>query len=122
MHLLAHKNSSKYFRLDYRFANKSKHFAAITQVAEPLRAIDGYQGSLAATSALKLAPMLFVRPGELRAAEWKHINFDTKEWRYLVTKTQAEHIVPLSSQAVAILQELHPRPLYISIRTYVTRR
>ena len=90
---------------------KSEHFAAITdpkQVAELLRAIDGYQGSLAGTSALKLAPMLFVRPGELRAAEWEHINFETKEWRYLVTKTQTEHIVPLSSQAITILQELYP--------------
>ena len=90
---------------------KGDHFAAITepkQVAELLRAIDSYQGSLSATSALKLAHMVFVRPGELRSAEWEHIDFDTKEWRYFVTKTQTEHIVPLSSQAVAILQELHP--------------
>lgn len=90
---------------------KGEHFAAITepkQVAELLRAIDSYQGSLSAISALKLAPMVFVRPGELRAAEWEHINFDTKEWRYFVTKTQVEHIVPLSGQAIAILQELHP--------------
>jgi integrase len=90
---------------------KSEHFAAITepkQVAELLIAIDTYQGSLAAISALKLAPMLFVRPGELRAAEWGHIHFDTKEWRYLVTKTKTEHIVPLSSQAITILQELQP--------------
>jgi integrase len=52
--------------------------------------------------------MVFVRPGELRAAESEHIDFNTKEWRYFVTKTQTEHIVPLSSQAVAILQEPHP--------------
>jgi integrase len=90
---------------------KSEHFAAITepkQVAGLLIAIDSYQGSLVAISALKLAPMLFVRPGELRAAEWEHIDFDTKEWRYLVTKTKTEHIVPLSSQAIIILQELQP--------------
>ena len=90
---------------------KGKHFAAITepkQVAELLRAIDSYQGSLSAISALKLAPMVFVRPGELRAAEWKHIDFDAREWRYFVTKTKTEHIVPLSIQAIAILLELHP--------------
>ena len=90
---------------------KGEHFAAITepkQVAELLRAIDSYQGSLSAISALKLAPMVFVRPGELRAAEWKHIDFDAREWRYFVTKTKTEHIVPLSIQAIAILLELHP--------------
>jgi integrase len=90
---------------------KGEHFAAITepkQVAELLRAIDSYQGSLSAISALKIAPMVFVRPGELRAAEWKHIDFDAREWRYFVTKTKTEHIVPLSIQAIAILQELQP--------------
>ena len=90
---------------------KGEHFAAITepkQVAELLRAIDSYQGSLSAISALKLAPMVFVRPGELRAAEWKHIDFDAREWRYFVTKTKTEHIVPLSTQAITILLELQP--------------
>ena len=90
---------------------KGDHFAAITdpkQVAELLRAIDSYQGSLSAISALKLAPMVFVRPGELRAAEWEHIDFEAKEWRYFVTKTKTEHIVPLSNQAITILNELHP--------------
>ena len=90
---------------------KGEHFAAITEpkaVAELLRAIDSYQGSLSAICALKLAPLVFVRPGELRAAEWEHIDFDAKEWRYFVSKTKVEHIVPLSLQAVAILQELHP--------------
>ena len=90
---------------------KGEHFAAITepkQVAELLRAIDGYQGSLPSVCALKLAPLVFVRPGELRAAEWQHIDLDTKEWRYFVSKTEVQHIVPLSNQAVAILQELHP--------------
>ena len=90
---------------------KSEHFAAITepkQVAELLRAIDGYQGSLSAICALKLAPLVFVRPGELRAAEWEHIDLDAKEWRYYVSKTDVQHIVPLSSQAIKILEELHP--------------
>jgi integrase len=90
---------------------KGEHFAAITEpkeVAELLRAIDSYQGSSPAVCALKLAPLVFVRPGELRAAEWQHIDLDAKEWRYYVSKTSVQHIVPLSSQAVAILEELHP--------------
>jgi integrase len=90
---------------------KGEHFASITepkQVGELLRAIDSYQGSLAAVCALKLAPMVFVRPGELRAAEWSHFDLEAKEWRYFVTKTDVQHIVPLSTQAVAILRELHP--------------
>jgi integrase len=70
--------------------------------------LDGYQGALPSVCALKLAPMVFVRPGELRAAEWEHIDFDAKEWRYFVSKTSVQHIVPLSSQAVAILEELNP--------------
>ena len=92
-------------------ATKGEHFAAITepkQVAELLRAIDSYQGSLSAVCALKLAPLVFVRPGELRAAEWAHIDIDAKEWRYFVSKTSIQHIVPLSVQAVAILRELQP--------------
>jgi len=90
---------------------KGEHFASITEpkdVAQLLRAIDGYNGSLSAICALKLAPLLFVRPGELRAAEWAHINFNDSEWRFFVSKTKTEHIVPLSKQAIAIFQELHP--------------
>ncbi|WP_347986231.1 site-specific integrase [Methylomonas sp. AM2-LC] len=49
-----------------------------------------------------------MRPGELRQAEWAHINLEAKEWRYLVTKTKTQHIVPLSTQAVEILTSLHP--------------
>jgi len=90
---------------------KGEHFAALTepkQVAELLRAIDSYQGSLSGVCALKLAPLVFVRPGELRAAEWQHIDLDAKEWRYFVSKTEVQHIVPLSTQAIAILEELYP--------------
>ena len=90
---------------------KGEHFAAITdpkRVGELLRAIDGYQGTLTVRCALRLAPLVFVRPGELRKAEWAHIDLDAAEWRYTVTKTDTAHIVPLSSQAVAILRELHP--------------
>jgi integrase len=90
---------------------KGEHFAAITEpkeAAELLRAIDGYQGSLPAVCALKLAPLVFVRPGELRAMQWQDVNLETAEWRFFVSKTKVQHIVPLSRQAVALLQELHP--------------
>lgn len=90
---------------------KGEHFAAITEpneVAELLRAIDSYQGSLPAMCALKLAPLFFVRPGELRSMQWPDVNLETAEWRYLVTKTKVQHIVPLARQAVAILEELQP--------------
>lgn len=89
---------------------KPKHLAAVTEpkkVAELLRAIDGYQGTLPVTCALRLAPLVFVRPGELRTAEWADIDLDAAEWRYQVTKTDTAHIVPLATQAVAILRELH---------------
>ncbi|QBQ56304.1 tyrosine-type recombinase/integrase [Nitrosococcus wardiae] len=90
---------------------KSQHFAAATEpkeIAEILRAIDGYEGTLTVRCALRLAPLVFVRPGELRKAEWADIDLEAAEWRYLVTKTNMPHIVPLSHQAVALLQELHP--------------
>ena len=90
---------------------KSKHFAAVTepaQVAEVLRAIDGYQGTPAVETALRLAPLVFVRPGELRQAEWKDINLDAAEWRYTVGKTNTQHVVPLACQSVELLRELQP--------------
>lgn len=90
---------------------KSEHFAATTepkQVAEILRAMEGYEGTLTVRCALRLAPLVFVRPGELRKAEWADINLDAAEWRYIVTKTNTPHIVPLSRQAVDILRELQP--------------
>jgi integrase len=90
---------------------KSKHFAAVTspeKFAGLLRKIDGYNGSLVVSSALKLAPLVFVRPGELRHAKWGEIDFEKAEWRFLVTKTNMPHIVPLSLQALDILRVLHP--------------
>jgi len=89
---------------------KGEHFAAITdpkRASELLRALDGYQGTLTVQCALRLAPLVFVRPGELRRAEWADIDLDAAEWRYTVTKTDTPHIVPLSTQAVAILRDLH---------------
>jgi integrase len=91
----------------------SRSRAAITdpeKVGELLRAIEGYSGGLVVRSALKLAPLVFVRPGELRRAEWSEIDLDGCEWRIPATKMKMreEHIVPLSLQAIAILRELKP--------------
>jgi len=87
------------------------HFAAITEpkrVGALMRAIEGYEGSLTVRCALRLAPLVFVRPGELRHAEWTAMDLEGGEWRYTVTKTNTPHVVPLSSQAVAVLRELKP--------------
>jgi integrase len=88
---------------------KPKNFAAITEPKEVgalLRAIHNYEGYIVVASALKLAPLVFVRPGELRAAQWQNIDLVAAEWRYTVTKTDSQHIVPLSKQAVAVLAEI----------------
>lgn len=92
---------------------KQKHHPTITdtkQIGELLRAIDAYQGSFTALCALKLAPLVFVRPGELRHAEWQEIDLDKQEWRIPAAKMKMRevHIVPLSRQAVAVLQEIQP--------------
>jgi len=90
---------------------KDKHFASLTEpkeVAELLRAIDAFNGSFVVMSAIRLAPLVFVRPVELRKAKWCDIDLHAKEWRYLVTKTNTAHLVPLSKQAISILKELHP--------------
>jgi len=90
---------------------KKSHFAAKTdpkEVAEILRALDGYEGTLTVRCALRLAPLVFVRPGELRRAEWADIDLEGKQWRFTVTKTNTPHIVPLSRQAMEILRELYP--------------
>ena len=90
---------------------QSKHFASITdpkKAGELLCTFDSYQGSLIVRSALLFAALVFVRPGELRHAKWADINMDGAEWRYIVTKTKTPHIVPLSKQAIRILQELKP--------------
>ena len=90
---------------------KGTHFASVTepkQVAGVLRALDGYEGTLPVRCALRLAPLVFVRPGELRHAQWEDIDLDNAEWRYIVTKTDTQHIVPLARQAVEILEEQKP--------------
>jgi integrase len=90
---------------------KKSHFAAKTDpesVAGILRAMDGYIGTLPVRCAMRLAPLLFVRPGELRTAKWAEMDLEEKQWRYTVTKTKTPHIVPLSRQAIQILKELRP--------------
>lgn len=94
------------------------HRAAITDpnsIGELLRAIDGYQGSFVTICALRLAPLVFVRPGELRKAEWAEIDLDKAEWNIPAKRMKgwirkgitSPHLVPLSKQAVEILRELH---------------
>ena len=92
----------------------SEHHAAITEpvrVGELLRAIDGYAGHVVTAYALKLAPMLFVRPGEFRRAEWTEFDLDGHEphWRIPAEKMKMgeQHVVPLCKQAVVLLHELH---------------
>lgn len=90
---------------------KREHFAAVTEpdlVAVLLRQIHGYSGSVVVRCALQLAPLVFVRPGELRMARWEDINLKASEWRYVVSKTGTPHIVPLSTQAIKILREIEP--------------
>jgi len=90
---------------------KTKHFSSLTepeQVAKLLKAIYGYQGSPIVSAALKLSPLLFVRPGELRAARWEDSDLDAAEWRYIASKTQTQHIVPLAGQVVELLEDVQP--------------
>lgn len=89
------------------------HLAALTEpqaIGDLLRAIDGYQGHLVTKSALRLAPLVFVRPGELRAAEWAEIDLARAEWSISAErmKMRVPHLVPLATQAIEILKEIHP--------------
>lgn len=101
---------------DLRGALPSVKPTSLASVKEPeavgalLRAIDAYECHLSTRCALKLAPLVFARPGELRAAEWAEIDLDRAEWRIAVhrMKGRQTHIVPLSAQAIAILREIEP--------------
>lgn len=90
---------------------KHTHLASITdpqKVSRLLQAIDNYDGTFSVRCALKLAPLVFVRPGELRTMKWVDVDFENAEWRFSVTKTKTEHIVPLATQAIKILKDLYP--------------
>ena len=91
-------------------AHKTKHLASTTdpkQVGRLLRTIDAYQGSFVVSCALKIAPYVFVRPGELQHARWEEIDLEACEWRYTTSKTNTPHIVPLAPQVMKILKDLH---------------
>jgi integrase len=104
-----------------------KHRATIiepTAIGSLLRAIDGFDGQPATRAALRLAALLFVRPGELRHAEWNEFDFDKAEWVIPAQKMKMHraHRVPLARQAVAILNDLHAitgelRWLFPSVRS-----
>ena len=106
---------------------KVTHRAAIVDpagIGALLRAIDGYDGLLLTTHALRLAPLVFVRPGELRQAEWAELDLEESEWRISASKMKMRrpHRVPLSRQAVAIIRDLQAitgggRWLFPSVRT-----
>lgn len=94
-------------------SRNKKHHAAITdpsEVGHLLLAIDGFQGTPVVKAALILSPLLFQRPGELRGMEWSEINWDAAQWEIPAEKMKMRqpHIVPLSTQALAILRELEP--------------
>jgi integrase len=105
---------------------KHKHHAAITdpaKIGQLLRDIDGFTGQPVTHAALKLAPLVFVRPGELRGAEWSEFDLDGAMWRIpgARMKMKVDHLVPLSSQAVVVLRELltltgHGRYVFPSLR------
>ena len=80
------------------------------RIGELMRAIDGYRGHLPTEAALKLLPLTFVRPGELRLSQWPEFDLKASEWRIPAArmKMREQHIVPLSTQAVVLLRELEP--------------
>lgn len=91
---------------------KPRHMAAPAddpaRVGEILRAVEAFNGGPVVHAALRLLPLLFCRPGELRTMLWADVDIDAAEWRYRVSKTRTDHMVPLSGQALAILRDLHP--------------
>jgi len=139
----AHQNCSQFFRYavatgraerdpcgDLRGALapvKQTHHASITdpkEIAALLRAINTYPGTFITKCALRLSPLLFVRPGELRNAEWSEIDLDQAIWQIPAEKMKmrSKHIVPLSIQALEIFKELHPltgtgKYIFPSVRT-----
>ena len=90
---------------------KPEHYPTLTdarEIGQLLRDIDAYEGGFITRCAMKLAPLLFVRPGELRRAEWGEINLAAKEWRIPAAKMKGRvmHIVPLPKQAIVILRDI----------------
>jgi integrase len=92
---------------------RERHFGALTKPSDVgglMRAIAAYQGSFVVKRALRFTALTFARPGEIRRAEWNEVDLHESLWRIPAErmKMRREHLVPLSRQAVSILQELHP--------------
>lgn len=88
-----------------------QHYAAFTDPADVsrlMRAIYDYKGTPEVRAAVKLSALLFQRPGEIRRMQWAELDMEAAQWRYVVSKTNTPHIVPLPAQAVEILQEMQP--------------
>jgi integrase len=98
---------------DFLSSAKAQHFACLKDpkaIGGLMRAIDEYEGAPSTRLALKLAALTFVRPGELRHSEWSEIHEDSAEWRVPAEKMKAKvlHIVPLSTQALSVIEALKP--------------
>jgi integrase len=111
--LIEHNPVTELMGPDLLPKSKVRHHPAIedpTEFGGLLRAIEAYHGSFVVKQALRLLPRVFVRPGELRHARWSEIDFKAAEWRIPAErmKMREQHIVPLSRQAIAILNELEP--------------
>jgi integrase len=90
---------------------KVKHRPAVTSKAELapiLQRLHSFEGHPITVAVLKVLPLLFVRPGELRAMRWEHIDFEAKQWKFTTGKTNQDHIVPLANQVIEVLQALRP--------------
>lgn len=88
------------------------HFASPAEdpvkVGELLRTMEAFKGSPTVAAAIKILPMVFCRPVELRLMKWADVDLDAAEWRYTATKTNTPHLVPLTKQVIAVLKDLHP--------------
>jgi integrase len=91
---------------------KQTHFASPAEdpvkVGELLRTMEAFKGSPTVAAAIKILPMVFCRPVELRLMKWADLDLEAAEWRYIATKTNTPHLVPLTKQVIAILKDLYP--------------
>ena len=96
---------------DFLPSRRVKHFAAFTKpedVVDFLRSLDALTGGITVQNAVRLAPLLFCRPCELRMMRWDELDLENGVWAYLVGKVKKDHLVPLSKQAIELIRELHP--------------
>ncbi|MDP3785870.1 MAG: tyrosine-type recombinase/integrase, partial [Undibacterium sp.] len=95
-------------RLEKHIEKNYSHITDPKILGQLMRDVDTYGGAPVTVAALRVLPLVFARPGELRSARWQDINLETKEWRYFSSKTKIDHIVPLASQVVSQLRALQP--------------